>query len=177
MVIFTLLLKVMEFTKWYLTKIHTKQNMKKALLLLTLPLVLAGCNNSEKKNNIKIGGVKISETEKEQTPLEASMERGGIIYTDFCMQCHLGNGKGVPGNFPPLAGSNWLKEKREESIHAVKYGQKGEIVVNGVTYNGVMVPMGLSDREVADVMNYVMNSWGNTQDEMITENEVAKVEE
>lgn len=138
---------------------------------------MLACNNTEKKKSIKIGSVKVSETEKEQTPLQASMDRGGLVYTDFCMQCHLANGKGVPGNFPPLAGSNWLKDKRTESIHGVKYGQKGEIEVNGVTYNGVMVPMGLSDEEVADVMNYVMNSWGNTQDKMVTEAEVAKLEE
>jgi mono/diheme cytochrome c family protein len=78
--------------------------------------------------------------------------------------------------FPPLYLSNWLKDMRTESIKAVKYGQKGEIEVNGVTYNGVMVPMGLSDQEVADVMNYVMNSWGNTQNAMVTEAEVKTVE-
>lgn len=151
--------------------------MKKTILLISVTILLLSCKNSEKKESIKIGTAKISETKKEQTPLEESMERGGLVYTDFCMQCHLGNGKGVPGNFPPLAGSNWLKDKRTESIQAVKYGQKGEIVVNGVTYDGIMVPMGLSDKEVADVMNYVMNSWGNTQDTMVTEAEVAKIKE
>ncbi len=40
-----------------------------------------------------------------------------------------------------------------------------------------MVPMGLSNEEIADVMNYVMNSWGNTQDKMVTETEVANIEE
>ena len=151
--------------------------MKKTIFLLTIAIGLIACNDSEKKKSIKIGGVKVTEDVKEQTPLEASIERGGLVYTDFCMQCHLANGKGVPGNFPPLAGSNWLTDKRNESIHSVKYGQKGEIEVNGVTYNGVMVPMGLSDKEVADVMNYVMNNWGNKQDKMVTEAEVAKVKE
>ncbi|WP_432410896.1 c-type cytochrome [Rasiella sp. SM2506] len=151
--------------------------MKKTILLITVTLALLACNDSEKKKSIKIGAVQVSETEKDQNPLQASMERGGLVYTDFCMQCHLANGKGVPGNFPPLAGSNWLKDKRTESIRAVKFGQKGEIEVNGKPYNGVMVPMGLSDEEVADVMNYVMNKWENTQEEMVTEAEVAKIEE
>lgn len=151
--------------------------MKKITLLLVMAISILACNDSEKKKSIKIGGVKVTEESKQQTPLEASMERGGMVYTDFCMQCHLANGKGVPGNFPPLAGSNWLTEKRTESLHAVKYGQKGEIEVNGVSYNGVMVPMGLSDKEIADVMNYVMNNWGNKQDKMVTEAEVAKVTE
>ncbi len=91
------------------------------------------------------------------------------------MQCHLPNGKGTKGIFPPLDGADWLTEKREESIHAVKFGQSGEIVVNGITYNNVMPPMGLSDREVADVMNYIMNSWSNTQDKMVSIEEVKAI--
>src|SRR5690606_30093209 len=107
---------------------------------------------------------------------EKSMARGKSIYTDFCVQCHLPSGKGIPGNFPPLDGSGWLTEKRTESIHAVKFRQSGEIFVNGKRYNNVMLPMGLSDKEIADVMNYVMNSWSNTQTEMVTEEEVSKVQ-
>ena len=103
------------------------------------------------------------------------MERGALVYEDFCMQCHLANGEGVSGTFPPLAKSNWLIDKRTESIYAVKFGQQGEISVNGEIYNGIMVPMGLSDKETADVMNYIMNSWGNIQDKMVTPEEVSKV--
>jgi mono/diheme cytochrome c family protein len=149
--------------------------MKKIVIALAV-FTLIACNNSKKeeKETIKIGQNTQNKTDK-QTPLEESIDRGAIVYQDFCVQCHLSTGKGVPGNFPPLAGSNWLTEKRTESIHAVKYGQKGEIQVNGVTYNGVMTPMGLSDEEVADVLNYSMNSWGNTQEEMVTEEEVSKV--
>jgi mono/diheme cytochrome c family protein len=151
--------------------------MKKIISLITVVLLLLACNDSEKKQEDNGSAAKVSETEKDQTPLQTSMERGGLVYTNFCMQCHMANGKGVPGNFPPLAGSNWLTEKRTESIRGVKYGQKGEIEVNGVKYNGVMTPMGLSDEEVADVMNYVMNTWGNTQDKMVFEAEVANIEE
>ncbi|MBX2826679.1 MAG: cytochrome c [Flavobacteriaceae bacterium] len=104
------------------------------------------------------------------------MERGGLLYSDFCMQCHLANGFGVPGSFPPLANSDWLRDKRTESIHAVKFGQKGKITVNEIPYDGYMAPMGLSDEEVADVMNYVMNSWGNSQKKMVTPQEVKAVE-
>lgn len=155
--------------------------MKKINLLILVTTLCIACNNSEKKQAIKIGAVQASEnnlkSEKEQSPLQASIERGGLVYSNLCMQCHLANGKGVPGNFPPLAGSNWLKEKRTESIYTVKYGQKGEIEVNGVQYNGVMMRMGLSDEEVADVMNYVMNNWGNSQKKMVTAAEVANIEE
>lgn len=66
--------------------------------------------------------------------------------------------------------------KRAESIKAIKYGQKGKIIVNGVEYDNVMTPLGLSDQEVADVMNYITNSWGNTNNKMITEDEVSKIQ-
>jgi mono/diheme cytochrome c family protein len=148
--------------------------MKKLSYILLIVAVICSCNDSEKKKtSLKIGNVSVSKTS--QSELDLSMERGALVYSDFCMQCHLTSGKGIPGNFPPLAGSNWLIEKRQESIHSVKYGQSGEIEVNGVVYNGVMAPMGLSDQEVADVLNYVMNSWGNKQSKMVTEEEVAAV--
>ena len=107
--------------------------------------------------------------------LQASIQRGSVIYEGFCTRCHMPSGEGVKSAFPPLANSDYLLQKREESIRAVKYGQRGEIVVNGVTYNSIMSPMGLSDEEVADVMNYILNSWGNHSDTMVTVEEVAQI--
>jgi mono/diheme cytochrome c family protein len=115
----------------------------------------------------------LSIKEQPQTPLQKSMTRGKEVYTDFCIQCHLATGKGNGTTFPPLDGSDWLKKKRTESIHAVKYGQKGEILVNQKKFNGIMPPMGLSDEEIADVMNYVLNSWSNKTKKMVTTKEVA----
>lgn len=91
------------------------------------------------------------------------------------MQCHLPDGKGSPNVFPPLAGSDWLTNKRQESIYSIKYGLRGPIKVNGKTYNSAMTSLGLEDEEIADVMNYIMNSWGNTQKKMVTVEEVAGV--
>lgn len=112
---------------------------------------------------------------QQQTELQKSISRGKEIYTDFCIQCHMANGQGNGITFPPLDGSDWLKKKRTESMHAVKYGQKGEIVVNGKKYNAIMPPMGLSDQEVADVMNYVNNSWSNKNRKMVTVKEVSLI--
>lgn len=100
---------------------------------------------------------------------------GKEIYLDFCIQCHGANGKGDSKNFPPLDGSDWLKNKRKESIAAVKFGQNGEIIVNKIKYNNAMPAMGLSNQEVADVMNYIMTSWSNKQTKIVTENEVAAI--
>lgn len=104
------------------------------------------------------------------------MVRGKEIYTDFCVTCHLEKGEGVAYTFPPLAASDYIAKNREASIRGVKFGQQGEIVVNGVTYNNVMTPFGLEDEEIADVMNYVMNSWGNTSDTMVTVTEVSAIQ-
>ncbi|GEL10337.1 Cytochrome c [Flavobacterium glycines] len=115
----------------------------------------------------------LSIKEQQPTPLQKSIARGKEVYTDFCIQCHMATGNGNGTTFPPLDGSDWLKNKRTQSIHAAKYGQKGEIIVNGKKFNGIMPPAGLSDEEVADVMNYVMNSWSNKTKKMVTIKEVA----
>lgn len=108
-------------------------------------------------------------------PLTSSINRGKAIYNDFCMTCHLPNGEGVANVYPPLAKSDYLMKNREASIRGIKYGQQGEIIVNGKKYNSVMAALGLSDDEVADVMNYITNSWGNKNTKMITESEVSKI--
>ena len=96
--------------------------------------------------------------------LAASIARGALIYEDFCVECHMADGKGVPDSYPPLAESDYLFEHTDAAIKGVKYGQDGEIEVNGIIYNNIMAPLYLSDEEVMDVMNYILNSWGNEGD-------------
>jgi mono/diheme cytochrome c family protein len=102
------------------------------------------------------------------------MARGKVVYEELCVTCHLADGKGIPSVFPPLAGADYLLKNQKESIRSIKFGQQGEITVNGTTYNNVMAPQGLSDAEIADVMNYILNSWGN-KGQMVTVEEVGKV--
>lgn len=111
----------------------------------------------------------------QDTNLKESMKRGSEIYTDFCITCHLEKGEGVANVFPPLAKSDYLMENREASIRGIKYGQQGVIVVNGVTYNSAMASLGLEDEEIADVMNFISNSWGNSSGKIVTVEEVASV--
>ena len=110
-----------------------------------------------------------------QDPLQESIERGAEIYTDFCMNCHLASGEGVENVYPPLAKSDYIMKNQEESIRGLKYGQQGEITVNGKKYNSFMPPPGLGDDEVADVMNYINNSWGNKNTKIVTEADVAAI--
>ena len=108
--------------------------------------------------------------------LEISINNGKSIYNDFCIICHMHDGKGQKGIFPPLAKSDYLFKNMEESIKAIKFGGiDGEIVVNGVKYDTRMERMGLYDDEIADVMNYILNSWGNKHDKMIREKYIRKI--
>ena len=111
----------------------------------------------------------------QQKPLEQSIADGEEIYTDFCLQCHMANGKGVPGSFPPLANSDYLNNI-DQSIHAIKFGLKGPITVNGKSYNSNMINQGLDDEEIADVMNYILRSWGNESSTIVTEEKVASIQ-
>ncbi len=104
--------------------------------------------------------------------LKESIQRGKNIYTDFCITCHLETGEGVENTFPPLAKSDYLMNNREASIKGVKYGQRGALIVNGVTYDNTMMPLGLENEEIVDVMNYVLNSWGNSGAKIVTIEEV-----
>ena len=113
---------------------------------------------------------------QQEKPLKQSILDGEEIYQDFCLQCHLDNGKGVENAFPPLAKSDYLQNNIEASIRGVKYGLRGEITVNGETYNGVMVNQGLDEEEIADVMNYILNSWDNKAEGQITVAQVLEVQ-
>ena len=107
---------------------------------------------------------------------EESIVAGEEIYQDFCLQCHLTTGAGVSGVFPPLKDSDYLMNNIDKSIAGIKFGLKGEIEVNDEIYDGVMAKQGLDDEEIADVMNYILNQWGNSYDAQITTQQVSEVQ-
>jgi nitrite reductase (NO-forming) len=92
---------------------------------------------------------------------EIQIERGKKIFLTSCFACHMANGEGLPGVFPPLAKSDYLKADKGRAIRNVMKGVSGPMVVNGKTYNNMMPPQPLDDAQTADVLTYVMNSWGN----------------
>ena len=93
--------------------------------------------------------------------LQESMKRGKEVYTLHCQNCHMENGQGMEGVNPPLAKTTYLKDTKK-NIDIILNGQTGEVVVNGKKYNAIMNPLNyLDDKQVADVLKYVRNSWGN----------------
>jgi mono/diheme cytochrome c family protein len=99
--------------------------------------------------------------QKQKFDLKASIARGKEVYIAQCMSCHLEQGEGIEGVYPPLAKSDYLMEDKKRSIDNVIHGVTGEIKVNGKTYNTDMTAFDLPDQDVSDVVNYIRNSWGN----------------
>ncbi len=109
---------------------------------------------------------------------QAAKGPGAELYARHCAACHQSNGKGLPKVYPPLAGSELLQGDPVHSIAIVLYGFRGKIRRNGQEYDGVMTPFGnqLSDEEIAQILTYVRNSWGNSADS-VTPEMVAQVRE
>ena len=106
--------------------------------------------------------------------LEQKIALGKNIYTKTCFACHQANGEGIASAFPPLAKSDYLNADVKRAIAIVLHGKTGEITVNGEKYNSVMTKQTLTDDEVADVLTYVYNSWGNNKTN-VTANMVSEV--
>lgn len=112
----------------------------------------------------------------------ASAEMAGVdgkaLFSAHCSSCHQPTGQGIPGAFPPLAGSKWLQADPNIPIAIVHDGLQGEIEVAGNTFQGMMPPLGgqLSDAEIAAVLTYARSEWGNTASE-VSPDTVAKHKE
>ena len=108
-------------------------------------------------------------------PDAASLERGKAVYSRTCIACHQPTGMGLPPVFPPLAGSEWVAKDASIAVRNIINGMQGPITVKGVTYNSMMPPVaGLSDKDIADVVTYVNNSFGNSG-ATVTEDEVKAI--
>jgi len=105
---------------------------------------------------------------------EILIEKGKRVYAQTCFACHQGNGQGLPGVFPPLAKSDYLMADKDRAIRGIIKGQSGPITVNGVAFNGVMPPVMINDEQIAQVLTYVRNEWGN-QGDVVTVDEVRRV--
>lgn len=99
-------------------------------------------------------------------PKDPMMDLGREVFTAACAQCHQNSGLGTPGQFPPLADSEWvLAEGPNRLIRIVLNGAMGDIQVKGVNFNNVMPPWrdALDDKKIAAVLTYIRNhpDWGH----------------
>ena len=88
---------------------------------------------------------------------------GASVYSSRCAACHQATGQGLPGAFPPLAGSEFVTGDEERLVRIVLRGLTGPVTVRGQTFNGAMPAWAdvLSDAEIAAVLTYVRSAWGN----------------
>lgn len=92
----------------------------------------------------------------------ASMAAGKKIYTLNCLTCHQADGGGVPNMNPPLIKTSYVLGDKNKIIQIVLKGFNESVEINGDTYTNVMPPQAsLTDQEVADVLTYVRNNFGN----------------
>jgi mono/diheme cytochrome c family protein len=103
---------------------------------------------------------------------------GAALYASLCVACHQASGQGLPGVFPPLAGSEWVQGKDSTTAAILLHGITGGLTVKGTTYNGAMPAFKdqLSDEQIAAVLTHVRSQWGNTA-AAVTADTVAQVRE
>jgi len=87
---------------------------------------------------------------------------GRRLFTSICAACHQPTGLGRPNMFPPLAGSDYLNADKNRAIQVVIFGRQGAVVVNGMKFNNNMPSFPLTDQDIANVLTFVYNSFGNS---------------
>ena len=132
-------------------------------------------NTSRDPNAIRsLPATAMFEVAQKEIPAEV-MQRGENVYKTYCLACHQTNGTGNPGMFPPLDQTKKVLGNKDELIGIILHGLSGKIEVKGETYYQAMAPHNfLSDQQIADVLTYIRNSFGNSAS-MVTKEEVRKV--
>ena len=121
--------------------------MKKIILSLLSGFILISFISFQQKPKIDLAA-------QFRTEVKRSISRN-------CVSCHMDQGEGLEGIFPPLAKSDYMLTDKKRAIQQTLYGVSGEMTVNGKVYNGEMNGFNITDEEMSDLMNYIFNSFGN----------------
>lgn len=135
-------------------------------ILIAWLFFLAACSSKDKKEESStIASIKDTKV------LQYAIE-GKNLYEAYCANCHQKDGTGLGKLIPPLNPSDYMAENIGRTARIIKYGQTGEIIVNGQVYNQAMPgnPR-LTNLEIARIMTYIYNIWGN-QEGVIDANQV-----
>lgn len=109
-------------------------------------------------------GRSVAELQGPSPSAAGSQVDGAAVYAARCAACHQAQGAGLPGVFPPLAGSEWVTGKEATLAAVVLHGINGSLTVKGNKYSGVMPAFAaqLQDGEVAAVLTHIRSQWGNS---------------
>lgn len=92
-------------------------------------------------------------------------KEGAVLYKKHCENCHMEDGSGLEALYPPLAHSDMLESMDVAAACVIRNGLQGPITVNGIQYDMEMPPMPqLSGVEIANLLNYIHNAWGNKRE-------------
>jgi len=95
-------------------------------------------------------------------PKDEKIVLGRRLFMSICAACHQTTGLGIPNTFPPLAGSDYLNADKNRAIKTVINGRQGEVIVNSRKFNNSMPSFPLTDDDIANVLTFVYNSFGNS---------------
>ena len=126
----------------------------KVVVFVCLLLPFAGFSQA-KKSTKKVAVSSVGSVQQ-------SVARGKAVYLTYCLSCHQADGSGVPNLNPPLIQNDWVLGPKSVLIEQVLNGSKGKVEIDGETFHNTMPPMAhLTDQQIADVITYVRNSFGN----------------
>jgi len=147
--------------------------MKRILSLTWSLLIFLSCgSNSSGKNETEPGTA--DTVMVNEVPFQR-MKSGEKIYNRYCMACHQKDGSGIPKLYPPVSGTGMVLNNEEDLIKIIIEGMQGETIVLGKTYNNIMPRHDfLNNEQIADLLTYVRNSFGNTA-EAIDKEKVSNV--
>ena len=92
------------------------------------------------------------------------MALGRQLYKENCANCHQEDGSGLRRLYPPLKNSDFLNNDVAEILCIIRYGQIGDITVNGITYDQEMPEnRQLTDLDIAAISTYVLSAYGNKE--------------
>ena len=133
--------------------------------------LLTACSNDERSGRFD------HLDKRTKIRLRQYLVEGKRLYSIHCANCHQLDGKGLARLYPPLKDSDYLLPNKKEVICGIRHGQKGEIVVNGISYNQEMpgIP-GITDLEIAEIATYVYTEFADSV-QIITLNEVRRIME
>lgn len=127
------------------------------VIFVSLALSSMSCNPKNSKDENTLASIKDTKV------LQYAIE-GKTLYGNYCANCHQKDGKGLGKLIPPLFESDYMNEDIGRTARIIKYGQSGEIVVNGQIYNENMPANAqLTNMEIARIMTYIYNIWGNEE--------------
>jgi mono/diheme cytochrome c family protein len=153
-----------ESRRTHRTALLTLSVVALASVLSTPPIVAAQSKTPAKKVAAKTSKSSAKPAAATTATTAASkLPDGKQVFSTTCAACHQVSGEGVPGVYPPLAGSEWVTGDEAKVVRILLHGVTGPIEVAGETFNGMMPPWGgtLKDDDIAAVLTYVRSTWGN----------------